>query len=145
MPATTNERRKSAPSRVTTLKTPRTVDQFMAELDHPLKPEIEAVRRIVLDADPAVHEEVKWNAPSFRTTEFFATVHLRARDGVQVVFHTGAKPRDLPGGPMRVDDPAGLVQWLGKDRCLVTLGTAAEIASRKEAFQALVRQWIAQL
>jgi hypothetical protein len=39
----------------------------------------------------------KWNAPSFRTTEFFATLNLRAKDGVDrvwLVLHLGAKVKD---------------------------------------------------
>lgn len=141
----TRERGIAGSGRVETLKTQRTVAQFMDALEHPLKREIDAVRGILLATDPAIREEIKWNAPSFRTTEFFATVNLRATDGVQLVFHTGAKARELPGGPVRIDAPDALVRWLGKDRCLVTLGTAAEMASRRAAFEKLVRQWIAQL
>ena len=33
------------------------------------------------------------NSTSFRTTEFFATVHLRSTEAVQLVFHLGAKVR----------------------------------------------------
>ncbi|MDP2310830.1 MAG: DUF1801 domain-containing protein [Pseudomonadota bacterium] len=121
------------------------VSALMLALEHPLEAEIAAVRQIVLGVDPRIEEAVKWNAPSFRTTEFFATVHLRSRDSVQLVFHTGAKARDLPGGAVRLDVPSDLVRWLGKDRCLVTLGTAAEIDARRPAFESLIRQWIDQL
>src|SRR5262245_61761709 len=69
------------------------VVRFLAELRHPAKPEIEAVRALILGADPAIQEAVKWNAPSFRTTEFFATFNLRVKKGVQLVLHRGAKNR----------------------------------------------------
>ncbi|MGB7815828.1 MAG: hypothetical protein WBL28_05710 [Methylotenera sp.] len=42
-----------------------TVHDFMANLAHPLKAEIEAVRSIILAADANISECVKWNAPSF--------------------------------------------------------------------------------
>ncbi len=58
------------------------VETFLASLDHPFKQEIIAVRKIVLAANRSIAEGIKWNAPSFRTSEYFATFHLRAKDGV---------------------------------------------------------------
>ena len=50
------------------------VDDFMRALKHPLKKEIEAVRRIILSVSPDIQKGIKWNAPSFRTTDYFATL-----------------------------------------------------------------------
>ncbi|MDH5829038.1 hypothetical protein QFW80_00675 [Luteimonas sp. M1R5S18] len=55
------------------------VDALMATLTHPHKASIEALRAAILAVDPSIAEGVKWNAPSFRTHEYFATFHLRAR------------------------------------------------------------------
>jgi hypothetical protein len=109
---------------------------------HPLAKEVEAARRIILAADPAISEGVKWNAPSFRTeNEWFATVNLRSKDVLQLVFHLGAKARpDLKA--FKVADPNGLIKWLGKDRAAVTLGAARDIAANKKAFDAIIRAWI---
>lgn len=114
----------------------------MAELEHPLKAEIEDVRRIIREVSPAIGEGIKWNAPSFRTTEFFATTNLRARGEVQLIFHLGAKVRrDLK--PLEIADPAGLVKWLAKDRCMVTVGAGKTVQTNGGALQAIVREWIA--
>lgn len=118
------------------------VDGFMRTLKHPLKREIETVRRLVLGVDPNVTEGIKWNAPSFRTTEFFATVNLRSTDRVQLILHLGAKVRD-DLKEVTISDPTGLLKWLAKDRCSVTLGTGPEIARHREAFEKILRQWIA--
>jgi hypothetical protein len=118
------------------------VDAFMAALEHPRKADIEALRRLLLAADPGIAEGITWNAPSFRTTDYFATVHLRARDGVQLILHLGAKARTLPEGGLRIDDPAGQLQWLGKDRATVHFRDLADIESRRAAFTGLVRQWL---
>jgi uncharacterized protein YdhG (YjbR/CyaY superfamily) len=117
------------------------VAAFLRELDHPLKKEIESVRRILLGVSPSIREGVKWNAPSFRTSEYFATFFLRSRDSVQLVFHLGAKVKDGTQR-RRSADPAGLAKWLATDRCLVTLGRGKEIAGNRAAFEAFVRQWI---
>jgi len=119
-----------------------TVDAFMAKLKHPLKAEIEAVRRIIRAASPAITEEIKWNAPAFRTTESFATVNLRATERLQLIFHLGAKVRN-PMPEMKIADPAGLMKWLAKDRCLVAVGAGAELDANGVALGNLVRAWIA--
>ncbi len=133
---------KAKSAGVVTPKKSDDVNAFMAELDHPLKAEIKTVRRIIREVSPAISEAIKWNAPSFRTTEFFATTNLRSRDQVQLVFHLGAKVRkDLK--PLALADPAGLVKWLAKDRCMVTVGAGKTVQANKAALQAIVREWIA--
>lgn len=120
------------------------IDAFMAKLKHPLKAEIEAARQTILAASPRIAEGIKWNAPSFCTTEYFATFHLRSTKEVQLVFHLGAKVRkDLPA--ITLPDPKGLVKWLAKDRCLVTLGGAGSAAHHRTALTAIVREWIKQV
>lgn len=118
------------------------VAALLEELDHPLKQEIEAVRQILLGVDPSIREAVKWNAPSFRTTDFFATFNLRSRDHVQLVFHTGAKVKASATTGITVADPDGLLKWLAKDRCLVTLGEGKDIKAKRASFEAVVREWI---
>lgn len=118
------------------------VESFLRTLKHPLKTEIEAVRRIILDASPKIDEGVKWNAPSFRTeSDWFATFNLRAEDSVQLIFHLGAKKRaDLKG--FEIADPNGLMKWLGKDRALLTLGAGRDISANRKALEMIVCAWI---
>jgi hypothetical protein len=118
------------------------VGEFMRDLDHPLKVDIETVRQIILNVDPGISESIKWNAPSFRTTDFFATFNLRSRDSVQLIFHTGAKVKATATTGINIADPAGLLNWLARDRCLVTLGVGKDIRAKRAAFEAIVREWI---
>ncbi len=121
----------------------RAVDAFMATLEHPFKAEIETLRKLMLGVDSSVKEGIKWNAPSFRTTEYFATMNLRAKAGVGVILHLGAKVRKLPAGGVRIDDPKQMLKWLGKDRAMVEFESARKLKDGKAAFQAILRQWIA--
>ena len=118
------------------------VDAFLESLDHPRRDDIVRVRQVILSAAPGIVEEVKWNAPSFRTTEYFATTNLRARAGIGVILHLGAKARALPPGGLAIDDPEGLLKWLAADRAQVDLGAGEAFAGRAAAFQAVLRQWI---
>jgi hypothetical protein len=91
---------------------PEDVETFLASLEHPFKQEIVALRQLILGADPGITEGIKWNAPSFRTSEYFATFQLRAKDGVQLILHLGAKKRDTAATGIEISDPASLLEWL---------------------------------
>lgn len=121
---------------------PESVEKFLAALDHPFKPEIIALRQIILAADPNIVEGIKWNSLSFRTTEYFATFHLRAKEGVQLILHLGAKVRDPSATGVAIADPAALLVWLAKDRASVRFGNLNEIETKRSAFTAIIRQWI---
>ena len=122
--------------------TPESVDAFLAALDHPFKPEVLALRQIILGADPGIAEGIKWNVPSFRTSEYFATLHLRAKDGVQVILHMGAKTRDTSTSGVAIADPESLLEWLAKDRASVKFRDLNDIEVKRSAFVDVIRQWI---
>jgi len=44
------------------------VDAYMQALKHPLTDVVQALRRIILNTDREIGEEIKWNAP----TSFYA-------------------------------------------------------------------------
>lgn len=113
----------------------------MRALKHPLKHEWEAVRAIILGASPAISEGIKWRAPSFRTSEWFATMNLRA-NVVQIIFHLGVKVSTDAGAKARIKDPAGLLEWLGPDRASMRFAEMDAIESGA-ALRKIVRQWIA--
>lgn len=126
----------------TAVDTSKAVSAFMLALDHPFKKEIEVLRRIILGADPSIAEGIKWKVPSFRTTEYFATMHLRAKSGIGVILHLGAKVRASSSPEVEINDPARLLQWMGADRAMVIFADANEIGSKRRAFDAVLKQWI---
>lgn len=128
--------------KLTAADTTAAVDQFMATLDHPFKAAIQTLRQAIPAVDPPIAEGIKWNAPSWRTTEYFATTHLRSKAGLGLILHLGAKARALPEGGLAIDDPTGLLKWLGKDRAQIEFSSAADLATKLPALQAVLRQWI---
>jgi len=118
------------------------VDAFMAALEHPLKPAVQALRALILAADAGIDEGIKWNAPSFRTVEWFATFHLRKPGEVQLVLHFGAKVSATSASGVSIADPDGLLAWRGKDRAIVSFASASEVAARAAALTAILRQWV---
>lgn len=123
------------------------VDAWIAGFDHRQRPTITALRDLMLRVDAAVQEGIKWNAPSFRTTEWFATVNLRTKAGagraaspVAIVLHLGARKQDR--AQPRIDDPDGLLEWLGPDRAMLVFASAADVRRRAAALRKLLEQWL---
>ena len=118
------------------------VENFLATLNHPSKREILALRAIIRAVDTTVRESIKWNAPSFHTTEDFATFHLRHKGGVQLVLHMGVKARTDVRARTAIVDPESLLEWRSADRATVTFRNLQEIVSRQRAFVKVLRQWL---
>ncbi|WP_437499016.1 DUF1801 domain-containing protein [Sorangium sp. So ce1099] len=118
---------------------------YLRELDHPLKEAVVALRQIILGVSPAIREEIKWNAPSFRTTEHFATFNLRAKDRVRLILHLGAKVKDTAAKGLEIADPAGLLEWLARDRCLVTFSDGEDVQAKRAALESVLRAWLRQV
>ena len=64
------------------------VDEFLENLSHPLKAEIEAVRSIIKGVNKDINEEIKWRAPSFNYKgEYLVTFNLWEEERIHLVFH----------------------------------------------------------
>jgi len=118
------------------------VAQFLQTWDHPLKAEVEQLRAIILGADPGITEQIKWKAPSFcYRGDDRVTMRLHPKGGVQLIFHRGVKVKDSTD--FSFADPSGLLQWVAKDRAIVTFHTLAEITAHEAALGDVVRRWVA--
>jgi len=131
------------PAHATPADTTEAVDAFMKRLVHPHSAAIEDMRRIILGAAPGIREGIKWNAPSFRTDEYFATTNLREKAGIGLILHLGAKVKSLPAKGIAVADPARLLEWLGKDRAMIVFRDQHDLAGRKKPLATLIKAWIA--
>lgn len=118
------------------------VDAFLATLEHPRKAEIVALRALILGVDPRIAEGIKWNVPSFRTTEYFATMHLRGNTGLGLILHFGAKKLAPDRPPPVIDDPGALLTWLASDRAMLVLRDGADLATKRDGLVAILRSWI---
>jgi len=118
------------------------VDAFMTALLHPQVGLVASIRSTVMGADPRIAEGIKWNAPSFRTQEYFATVNLREKVGVGLILHLGAKVSASATSGIAVDDPTGLLRWLAPDRASLCFADQVEFEARRGAFIELLRRWI---
>lgn len=120
----------------------QSVDQFMEDLDHPFKAEIETIRRLILAVDSEITEQIKWNGPSFcYAGDDRITFRLHPPKYIQLIFHRGAKVR-TDVREFSFTDSTGLIKWITKDRGTVTFKDHHEMGSRKADLKLLVDRWI---
>lgn len=117
------------------------VEEFLRTFEHPQKDVLLRVREIILGVDPSIQEGIKWKVPSFRTTEYFATFHVRSKKGMGLILHFGAKKReDLPQRST-ISDPTNMLEWLSDDRAMITFASMEDVTSNEREFATIIRQW----
>ena len=118
------------------------VEQYLTDLEHPLKEGVLLLRTTILASDPAITEHIKWNAPSFRFDgEDRVTFRLQPRGRLQLVFHRGAKVRS-DTATFAFEDPSGLMTWLAADRAVIDFPDLATVTTHQAQVGALVARWV---
>lgn len=118
------------------------VETYLDGLQHARKPEVEALRALILGAVPGLSERIKWNAPSFGMGEDDRiTMRLHPGDRLQLILHRGAKAAadDL----FRFEDPDRLIVWAAPDRGVVTFSDENDLAAKSAALGEVLRRWVA--
>lgn len=118
------------------------VTALLDENKHPLRAEIDLLRTIILSADKSIEEGVKWNAASFRTTDWFATLNgPRHAKEPMIILHAGARAKGIVMKD-RIPDPEGLIRWLGIDRGQIIFKDMKNVKAKQQALQAILSAWI---
>ncbi|CAN5376594.1 hypothetical protein BH10BAC4_BH10BAC4_19070 [soil metagenome] len=116
----------------------------MEELNHPLKEMIERLRHIILSTNKGITEHIKWKALSFvYEGDDKITFNLHKDTLVMIVFHRGAKVKELKGTETLFRDSSGLLEWLAPDRAVAKLKNLSELKTKEEAFKKIVKKWLA--
>jgi hypothetical protein len=122
---------------------PRKVDEYMKKLHHPLAELVQALRQNIIEVDPSIGEEIKWNAPTFFFTgemkhsnpkeyrRYLVVFNLYQKDRIRLVFWRGSKVKDVSGF-LEGDYADG--------RRLAEFHDMKDVKSKKVALQAVVKQ-----
>jgi uncharacterized protein YdhG (YjbR/CyaY superfamily) len=110
------------------------VDTFMAELDHPFKAEVEAVRAIIKGVHPEIAEEIKWNAPSFSyKDDYLVTFNLWEKKRIHLVFHN----------PHIASIQSDLLEGDYDHRRMTYLADTADIQAKRAELERVIRELVA--
>ncbi|MBA8817659.1 hypothetical protein FHX48_002764 [Microbacterium halimionae] len=120
------------------------VDEWLDLQTHDLIDGARAVRAAILRTVPDATESVKWQAPNFALDDDFATFSMRRPGTLQVILHTGAKPKpELPA--IQVDDVGGRLKWASHNRAIVTFTSNQDVVESLPQFEKTVGAWVKSL
>ncbi len=119
------------------------VSSFLDEIDHPLRPEIDRLRIIILGTGIGLTENIKWNGPNYsHRNEDRITMSIQPPKQIQLILHRGAKKQEQPQHKL-IDDPSGLLNWRGNDRAVIPFKNMADIENRESDLVRVIKDWIA--
>ncbi|MBO9152223.1 DUF1801 domain-containing protein [Chitinophaga sp. GCM10012297] len=124
------------------------VAEYLAQLDHPLKNVVEALRKVVLAASPEIAEQVKWKSAAFYYNGEMKTFdakeykrdivvfNLNKQEYVLLVFPTGAA----------INDTAGLLEGNYPDgRRMAKFSSIGEVKEKEKDLQSVLQAWLRQV
>lgn len=121
------------------------VSQFITDSQHPLKDLMQEIRDIILATDITISEHIKWNAPAFYYNAEMAAFDSKEYKRDIVVFNVRKNDYILlifPTGNV-INNTTGLLEGDYEDgRRMATLESIADLNTKKEALQTVIRQWL---
>lgn len=121
------------------------VTNFLDNLNHPFRKEIEQLRNYVLSVNTLLTENVKWNGPNYCfDSEDIITMRIHPpTKQVQLIFHRGAKKQAQPKDKL-ITSRSKLLVWKENDRAIVTFKNMQDIENGKGELTEIVAEWISK-
>ena len=118
------------------------VTQFLDNLNHPLRKEIEELRQIILSSENGLIENIKWNGPNYCFNDADRiTMRIQPQKQIQLIFHRGAKKITQPVDKL-INDESGILVWKENDRAITTFKSKDDIKKNKNDLCNIVKKWI---
>ena len=108
------------------------VDEYLLKKDHPLTPQIQKVREIILSTDDRIEETIKWSSPTFIYKGNMASFFMNAKKFVSLMFHYGSY----------IEDHNGLLTGDGKMGRTARFMDMEDIEKKRSDLQNVVKEWI---
>lgn len=109
------------------------VEAWFAAYDNPMKPVVQAVRAVILAADPRVAECIKWKSPTFTFNGNIASFNPRSKKHASLMFHVGAQ---IPGEFEHLEGDGSAARSM-------RFADLADVWAKTPALQAIIRAWCA--
>lgn len=126
-----------------TKQSSKEVTEFMNELNHPFRNEIEELRDCILASNKSLVENIKWNAPNYCfENEDRITMRIQPMTTkVQLIFHRGAKKQEQPKERL-ITNKSKMLLWKENDRAIITFKNKQEIEGGKAELEKIINEWL---
>ena len=109
------------------------VEAWLAAYENPMKPVVEAMRAVILGADPRIAEAIKWQAPTFIYKGNIASFFPKAKQHASLMFHKGAEiPGEFPN-----------LEGDGKEARTFKVVSLDDLEGKAGELAAIIRAWCA--
>lgn len=120
------------------------IDDYIKNLEHPLKEELLTLRKIIHESEKTLTEQIKWNAPSFcHNGDDRITFNLARKDSLLLIFHRGAKAKKMSFTKPILPNYEDLLEWPAHDRAVMKFKSAEDVKKMKAKLKLIVKDWIA--
>jgi hypothetical protein len=119
------------------------VTDFLDELKHPFRKEIEQLRICILSANPVLTENIKWNGPNYCfDNEDRITMSIQPpKKQARLIFHRGAKKQMQPKDKL-ITNKSKILIWKENDRAIATFKSLQDIEDKKTELTEIVNEWL---
>ena len=118
------------------------VSEFLDNLNHPFRVEIEALREIILNAHPNINENIKWNGPNYTVNGHDrVTIKVNPTKSFHLILHTGAKVQEQPAKKILEND-YGILIWKSNDRAIADFKKAGDFNKVSTQLAEIVTNWL---
>ena len=121
-----------------------TVTEHIKNLEPELAATVELIRKAILETDPEIGEQIKWNSPSFYFTGEMKPFDAKEykRDIVVLNLHRGKILLVFPTGA-KISDPSGLLEGDYTDgRRIVNFRDINDVKAKEKNLQQVIKNWI---
>lgn len=118
------------------------VTQFLDSSEHPMRNEIEELRKIIMTTGIPFEENIKWSGPNYSIqNQDRVTMRINPSKQLQLIFHRGAKTQEQPKDKLILVD-YNILDWRSNDRAVASFKNMDEVTDNKESLQEIIIQWI---
>ena len=126
------------------MKKYKTVEEFLNDLSMDKRSQVDALRELILGAEPKLVEHIKWNAPSYVLGgEDRITFNLINKQGVvKLVLHMGATRKENKKGEPIMQDDSSLIEWSSDIRGMIAFNSIHDVTSNMDLLKKIIKNWL---
>lgn len=104
----------------------------------------ETLRSYILESNPSLEENIKWNAPNYayngqdRITFNF----MNKNNKVRIILHKGAIEKEDKKSKPIMDDTSGLIIWNSNIRGTLEFGSIEEVRKKHSDLLVIFKKWL---
>lgn len=126
------------------MKKYKTVQEFLTDLPPDKKKTVELLRHYILQANPRLTENIKWNAANyvFEGVDRITFNLLNKEQVVQLLVHKGALEKEDKKAKPIMNDSSGLIKWNSNIRGTLSFRNIQDVENHSKELMNVIKNWL---